>query len=229
MIKDNTLHKYRIAHISDIHYRGGQQRHKEYRDAFTHFFRKCHELDVTHIVITGDIFHTKTQGITPEVIDELTWFFRSCAATASTHIMLGNHDGNLTNLNRQDAISPIVNAIDSDQIFLYKESCVYAIDEMLNICVFSCFDEENWDDVKPEDGKLNIALYHGSVVGSMTDQSWYMESSVDVSFFNGFDFVMLGDIHKMQFLDDGETELLIDESELINYPDAEIIRYIDDA
>ena len=114
----------KVAHISDIHYRG-LIRHAEYRKAFKYFFKKCKKLKITHIVITGDIFHTKTQGISPEVIDELSWFFKSCSKLASTHIILGNHDLNLTNPDRQDAISPIINALNDNNLHLYKKSGVY--------------------------------------------------------------------------------------------------------
>ena len=68
------------------------------------------------------------------------------------------------------------------------------------MAVFSCFDEENWKNVKPESGKTNIATFHGSVRGSLTDEDWALDSDVKSDFFDGFDYVMLGDIHKQQFL-----------------------------
>ena len=66
---------------------------------------------------------------------------------------------------------------------------------------FSCFDEENWQDFKPIEDKINIALFHGAIAKSTTDVGWEIESGCDLSLFVGFDFGMFGDIHKCQYLD----------------------------
>lgn len=71
-------------------------------------------------------------------------------------------------------------------------------------CVFSCFDEENWNIVKPTDN-ISIALFHGAVAGSLTDIDWSLDGEVPVSFFDAFDFGLLGDIHKRQFLNSKKT------------------------
>ena len=62
--------------------------------------------------------------------------------------------------------------------------------------MLSVFDEDNW--TKPTDtDKINIAFYHGSVSGVKTDVGWVMDhGDHDVSIFEGFDYAMLGDIHK---------------------------------
>ena len=100
----------KIAHLADVHFRG-LSRHEEYRRAFKDFFEQCEETKPDHIVIAGDIVHSKTHGISPELVDILTWWFNGMAQIAPTHIILGNHDGLITNKDRQDAISPIVNAL----------------------------------------------------------------------------------------------------------------------
>ena len=66
--------------------------------------------------------------------------------------------------------------------------------------MLSIFDRENW--VEPNSKGINIALYHGAVMGSTTGTGWAMEhGDDDVSIFKGHDFAMLGDIHKPQILD----------------------------
>lgn len=194
----------KIAHIADVHFRG-MSRHDEYKNAFEEFFQQCKEIKPDHIVIAGDIVHSKTHGISPELVDILTWWFKSMAATAKTHIILGNHDGLVSNRDRQDAISPIVNAIDDENLLLYKFSGNYKTTD--NICwnVFSCFDEENWNIVKPQPDHINIALYHGAVRGSEIESDWEIEGEVEAKIFDGFDFVMLGDIHKRQYLNKEKT------------------------
>jgi DNA repair exonuclease SbcCD ATPase subunit len=198
----------RFAHISDIHWRG-LKRHDEYRNIFSKIFLSLKEEKPDIIFIGGDIVHSKTQGISPELIDNLNWWFNSLAAIAPTHIILGNHDGLILNKDRQDAITPIINALNNDNIKLYKDSGTYPIlqtinGKMVNWCVFSCFDEENWDKVRPVEGEINIACFHGAVWGSKTDIDWELEGEVNLSFFEDFDFTFLGDIHKLQYLDSEE-------------------------
>ena len=194
----------KIAHLADVHFRG-LSRHEEYRRAFEDFFQQCEEIKPDHILIAGDIVHSKTHGISPELVDILTWWFRSMAETAPTHIILGNHDGLISNKDRQDAISPIINAINHKNLYLYKDSGNYPLGGKGegNICwnVFSCFDEESWHKVKPLEGYTNIAVYHGAVRGSEVESDWEIDGEVEASIFEGFDFVMLGDIHKRQYLD----------------------------
>lgn len=189
----------RIAHLADIHWRG-LSRHAEYRKSFTSCFEKLRLAAPDRIFIGGDIVHSKTQGISPELIECLTWWFRGLSEIAEVDVILGNHDGILFNQDRQDAISPILDAINHPRIHLYKQSGTYPLSPGFNWCVFSCFDEGNWGLVQPIAGETNIALFHGPVRGSSTDIDWAIEGEVDASFFDRFDFAMLGDIHRMQFL-----------------------------
>jgi len=191
----------RCIHIADMHFRG-MSRHEEYKKSFEDFFDKARALQPNIIFVGGDIVHSKTQGISPELIDLLSWWFRGLNDIAPTHIILGNHDGLISNKHRQDAISPIVNALELNQTTLYKNSGIYPTGiPGFNWGVFSCFDEENWKSVKPVDGEVNIALFHGGVLGSTTDINWDIEGEIETTFFDGFDFAFLGDIHRMQYLD----------------------------
>jgi DNA repair exonuclease SbcCD ATPase subunit len=190
----------RIIHIADIHWRG-LSRHKEYVQVFEKLFSKIVKLKPDLIYVGGDIVHSKTQGISPELIDNLIWWFKSMGDICPTHVILGNHDGLMMNKDRQDAITPILTALDHPNIFLYKESGMYpVVGTELTWCVFSCFDEENWVNVKPVPGRINIALYHGAVRGSLTDTDWTIDGEVNASIFKDFDFALLGDIHKRQYL-----------------------------
>ena len=150
---------FKCAHFADIHFRG-LSRHDEYREVFSRVFDQLAKMDLDAIFIGGDIVHSKTQGISPELIDVLVWWFKGLANIAPTHVILGNHDGLILNKDRQDAISPIIQAIGDDRIFLYKDTGTYRLDNQnVSWCVFSCFDEENWSKVKPSDN-ISIALFH---------------------------------------------------------------------
>lgn len=201
-----TSSKIKICQISDIHWRGST-RHEEYTKAFEQLFKQLKEEEVPPnlIVCTGDIFHTKTQGITPEVIDKITWMFRELLKIAPVRVILGNHDGNLANAARQDAISPILKAMNEEHILLFKESGTFVdpIYDEIAWSAFSCFDKENWNKALPMKDKINIGLYHGSIVGCLTDTGHRMTTGEEnISRFVEYDFVMMGDIHKTQFMAD---------------------------
>ncbi len=192
---------YRIAHLADIHVRG-LSRHDEIRSVISDFCESARSNSVDCIVIAGDIWHTKTTGMSPEAIELLSWMFRSMADVAPLHVTLGNHDGALTNLSRQDAISPILNALSDERIKLYKSSGSYLIDDDVALCVYSLFDQEKWEDVMPLKGKYNVAVYHGPVAGAKSETDWELEAPVNVKWFDdkGYDIVLLGDIHRQQYL-----------------------------
>lgn len=202
----------KIAHIADVHWRG-LSRHGEYREVFEAFIKNVVDSRVEHVYVGGDIFHTKTSGISPEYIDQLRWWLCAMAEVACVHLTLGNHDGNLVNMSRQDAVSPIVDALKNPRINLYKKSGVYEFAPGFTWCVFSLFDEEGWKDVEPVPGKVNIASYHGPVRGATTESGWAVEDGLTVGFFERFDFCFLGDIHRMQHLATRETEVISHDAE----------------
>lgn len=212
----------RIAHIADVHYRG-LNRHDEYREVFSAFVEDARTMGVEHVFVGGDIWHTKTTGLSPEYINEIAWWIDSLASIGDVHLTLGNHDGNLTNVSRQDAVSPIVNLLNNPRVHLYKMSGVYQFAPGFNWCIFSLFDIEGWKLVKPVPGDINIACYHGPVWGAKTETDWAIEEGLKIDDFRAYDFALLGDIHKTQFLDYRIVEMEIDEADLAKYPDAEII------
>ncbi len=191
---------YKFAHFADVHWRG-LSRHDEYKRAFTKAFQTLKEQNVDAIFIAGDIVHSKTQGISPELIDSLCWWFREFSEIAPTYVTLGNHDGLILNKDREDAISPIIRALNLPNLHLIKMTEKLSFDDNVDIVNFSCFDEESWDEMTPTPEKINIAVFHGAVRGSKTDIDWEMEGEVESSMFAGYDFVFLGDIHKHQYLE----------------------------
>jgi len=196
----------RISHLSDIHFRS-MSRHDELKKIFEAFADDAKKNNIDHIFIGGDTWHTKLHGISPEFIDLFVWWIDLLSSIAPVHMILGNHDVALNNLSRQDAISPLIKAINNSRVFLYKTSGVYNFAPGFNWCVFSIIDQENWDDVKPVPGDVNIAVYHGSIQGASSDE-YEVKEGLTVDFFKdrGFKFAMLGDIHAFQFLDYREIE-----------------------
>jgi len=190
----------KFAHISDTHIKNLKY-HYEYRVVFNQLYNILQEQKVDYIIHCGDIAHTKTQ-ISPEFVEMCSDFFRNLAEIAPTYIILGNHDGNLKNSSRQDALTPIVDALALPNLHLLKDSGETHIDDKFCLNVLSVFDRANW--IKPtDDSKINIALYHGSISNCKTDMNWTMVNGEDtISIFEDHDFAMLGDIHRRQYLDE---------------------------
>mgnify|MGYP003650268118 CR=1 FL=1 len=183
----------KFAHIADTHIRNLKY-HEEYQIIFNKIYADLKKENVDYIIHCGDICHTKTQ-ISPEYVEMASNFLSSLADIAPTYVILGNHDGNLRNDDRQDSITPIVDALDHKNLHLLKNSGETILNDNFALNVLSVFDTDNW--AKPTDkSKANIALYHGSVTGCMTDIGWKMEHGEnDISIFKDFDYAMLGDIH----------------------------------
>ena len=188
----------KIAHFADTHIRN-LKFHDEYRFVFNQIYKKLLSQKPDYIVHCGDLAHTKTQ-LSPEYFALASEFLKNLADIAPTYVILGNHDGNLKNSDREDAVSPIVNALNHPQLHLLKNSGRVSPQSGLSLNVLSIFDRGAW--MRPKTGDINIALYHGAVMGSKTGSGWAMEhGDDDISIFKGHDFVMLGDIHKPQILD----------------------------
>ena len=188
----------RFAHIADTHIRNLKY-HFEYKEVFKQLYKSLKEEKVDYIIHCGDIAHTKTQ-ISPEFVDLCREFFDSLSDIAPTYIILGNHDGNLRNNSRQDAISPIVRALNKSSLILLRNAGETKLNDNYTLNVLSVFDEENW--VLPTDpSAVNIALYHGAIDKSKTDSNWTLGGDHSIEIFDDFDFAFLGDIHKTQKLD----------------------------
>ena len=184
----------KIAHVSDIHVRKLKY-HKEYRAVFEQLYEKLREEKPDIIVNTGDTFHTKLD-LSPEAIRMMSELFVGLADIAPYHMILGNHDMNLKNSGRLDAISPIVDYLEHPNIHFHKYASVVEVAPGVDLHVLSIVDPENWQTELPKD-RVNIALYHGSVVGSVTDTGWMMtHGDICLDELEKYDYALLGDIHK---------------------------------
>ena len=190
----------RFAHFGDTHIRNLKY-HKEYRVVFDQIYKKLRKLKPDAIVHCGDIAHTKTQ-ISPEFVQMCSDFFKNLADIAPTYIILGNHDGNLKNSSRLDSISPIVESLDHKNLRLLKNSEEVILNDSFALNVLSIFDEDNWNEPSELD-RVNIALYHGCIKGSMTDINFMLDhGDHPMDIFQDFDYAFLGDIHRTnQILD----------------------------
>ena len=110
----------KFAHIADTHIRNLKY-HYEYKVVFEQLYEKLREEKVDYIIHCGDIAHTKTQ-ISPEFVEVCADFLDNLSDIAPTYVILGNHDGNLRNSSRQDALTPTVAALGKPDLYLLKNS-----------------------------------------------------------------------------------------------------------
>ncbi len=192
----------RIFHISDIHIRL-YNRQKEYQDVFQKLYDyiKQNSNNNEIIIITGDLLHSKN-NLSPESILVTQDFLIHLAAICPTFLIAGNHDAILTNQQREDSITAIVQNIRIPNFFYLRNSGVYLA---ANIAIAVCSILDNkWIRAEsfqpPAKIQYKIALYHGGVGIVDTGVGHRLRGEKLVSDFDGYDFTLLGDIHKYQWL-----------------------------
>jgi len=216
LYNDDTEIRY-VYHISDIHIRN-TQRHNEYKEVFKRTYEKIRK-EATNdtnclIVLTGDIMHLKTE-MSPESIDISYTFFESLTKIAPVILIAGNHDCNLSNKDRMDALTPIVEKIGRfANLYYLKYSGIYRYNNII-FGVSSLLDGEFIYAKSINDkiiGKINqqnkykIALYHGMLKGSKMDNGYVTKNdNLTIKYFEGYDYVMLGDLHTHQFVNSRKT------------------------
>jgi DNA repair exonuclease SbcCD ATPase subunit len=183
------------------------KRHTEYRQVFKRLYTyiKQTKTDKSLIYVAGDIVHAKTD-MSPELVDLVSEFLSSLANLCPTIVIAGNHDCNLNNSSRMDALYPIIKAMNHSNLFYLKDTDVYEI-AGVHFNVMSVFDKpSDFIPASSFDGKFKIALHHGAVNNAMTDLGASLTNMhVTNDIFKGHDLVLLGDIHKYQFLNDEKT------------------------
>ena len=196
----------KIYHVSDIHIRNFK-RHDEYNRVFERLYKYIRDTytDDSLIVLTGDIVHSKTD-VTPELVEMVHIFLRNLCSISKVLMIPGNHDANLNNAHRMDALTPIVNALNEPNLLYVKDTGYFKIANRTFVH-WSVFDKEDKyvkaDKIK---GDYKIALFHGPVTGvQIRENAQLLDQNLKISDFEGFDIGLLGDIHTRQFLDGEST------------------------
>lgn len=223
-----------VYHLSDIHIRN-TQRHQEYKEVFERTYAELkkhigNNIKKSLIVLTGDIVHSKTE-LSPEVVHIVNYFFKNLIDIAPVILIAGNHDCNLSNKNRMDALSPVVDDgenddnhdIDKNPVIIKKGTCgnlyyirktgfyrfyniVFGMTSMFDkmLLVADSLDDKIYNSIKQKN-KFKIALYHGTIDKAQTDSGYKLNEQLNAGDFDGYDYVMLGDIHKYQYMNNENT------------------------
>lgn len=198
----NNSNIKQIIHISDIHIRIAE-RHDEYIQVFQNLFRMIQGIQNAVVVVTGDIVHSKL-NLSTELIQTLHFFIESLDQLHPTFYILGNHDANMHNIHRPHALATFFDKelpyyprlkqsylLETSGIYLYQ-NIAFAVSSFLNPVFYTSA-------IIPKEFR-KIALYHGGVGKYHIDNGISQMGTIGISTFDGYDAVLLGDIHLHQFL-----------------------------
>lgn len=192
-----------LIHISDIHIRP-LDRHLEYNEVFQNVYNYIRSLnkskDEIYIFLCGDILHTK-EKLLSETIILLNSFISQLSKLCKYLIVIpGNHDS-YKSADRHDSIYFIDKIGDYENlIYFNKNSCLHPTEDF-NIIYNHLFDNVTYNDFVDSENfdasKKSILLYHGLVTVS---GEFHGHDCKKVDDFAGYDYVLLGDVHQMNFL-----------------------------
>ena len=216
-----TCHIKKIIHISDIHIQL-YKRHDEYLKIFEKLYlalqKEKEQLNIPKevntnlpiiIIVTGDLLHSKCD-LSPECIHITYNFLKSLSNIMPTIVIPGNHDLNMNNKERLDSITPIIADLPStNPIHYLTKTGTYQFNNII-LSHASIFDYNIIDPntIKNDSSLTKIALYHGRVNGAELFNGLSINGEVNKlnnktitpSSFKNYDLVLLGDIHKHQFI-----------------------------
>ena len=185
----------KLVHFSDLHIRLFKD-HDLYRSILTDMLNRFKDIKPDRIVFSGDLVHSKNT-VSPELIEIVSWILTECSKITKTIIIPGNHDALISNLDRLDTLTPIINSLNNEEIVYYRDRGVYE-DENVSWCVYSQFQGNIPPDLNVATG-IKIGLFHGPIQGMTTDLGYdFGDHAYDTEKFDGLEIVLCGDIHKRQ-------------------------------
>ncbi len=208
-----------LYHISDIHIRN-VSRHDEYRSVFNKLYENLKTEQSKWdknigglVVITGDIVHSKSQ-ISPQLNIMLRDFLTNLGSIMPVIMIAGNHDLNLSNLAVPDTLTSILHKSPVDNLHYLKDSGIYqwnnvqfSVMSVLNYPLIkaSQFPDSNADSVYEKTFKVGLlhATLHGSKICTSTVP--LTSDKYKAGDFEGYDYVLLGDIHLHQYMNAKRT------------------------
>lgn len=196
----------KIYHISDIHIRNTQYHEEEYLYVFNELYKYITETKTKKslIVICGDILHNEQINNISEIL--CIDFFDNLNKLLPTIIIAGNHDYYVGTEYDNDSLQTILYKRQKElkNIYYFRESGIYEVGNIY-FSVSSLINNKDGKFISaneiPYDGKLKIALYHGPIVNTKTNTGFISEGH-QIKKFKNYDYVLLGDIHKYQYLEE---------------------------
>ena len=138
----------KLVHFSDLHVRLFKD-HALYKSILEEALRQWKDIAPDRIVFTGDLVHSKNQ-MTPELVEFIAWVLTECSKIAKTILIPGNHDFLENNMERLDALTPVVDSLKNEMVVYYKNRGVYT-DQNIDWCVYSLMDHNIPPDIEKSD------------------------------------------------------------------------------
>ena len=201
-----------LFHISDIHIRNDEQRFQEFRLVFENLFftikthLKYHK-NSSLIIVTGDILD-KGLYMSAHAVQLLKYFVDGLTKLAKTIIIPGNHDdkkevGDST----LDSLSAIFAHHNNESLYYLKHSGIYHFGTNLVFGHTSVIDKKLITaEMIQNNDRHKIAIFHGMVDAKTKDQDGAFllrDCDFSVNHFKGYSKVLLGDVHKIQKIGEG--------------------------
>jgi len=200
-----------IYHISDVHIKLFKD-HDEYEEVFETLYEYLRsEFDNCGgegiIVLTGDILHSKSD-LSSNCVKLTSMFLDKLSDIMNLFIIMGNHDINMSNRDHLDGLSPIIDALDKDSIYYLPKSGVYNYGN-ISFVVSSVADGNNIIKIKDLNvanlQKYTIGLYHGITGKCLNDSNIVLPNNNPINNFKDYDYVLLGDVHRHQYMNEDKT------------------------
>jgi DNA repair exonuclease SbcCD nuclease subunit len=213
-----------IVHISDIHIRTGDKhkcRYDEYMFVFAELAKQIRrwQSEGKHIcvVVTGDVFHHKSK-IESAGIVIFHEFLGLLNQLADTILICGNHDFLQENIEEGaiDMIQAMLHNRNLSNVTYLRKSGVHKINNILfglvaiqdvlqqgaasatiQNAVLPSFPKPSSTDLDSE-FDISVALFHGMLNGCSLQNYTTSPTGVPCEWFDGYDIVLLGDIHLRQ-------------------------------
>lgn len=225
MVRDIT-HIIHIADLHIRTGDPDRARIEEYQAVFDEFLRTLRDLDCVQqgscvTVIAGDVFHNKGR-IESAGFQLFSKFLTKLSKLTPVFFICGNHDFRQEDLRIPDMLESMLDPWDEDggdaaarRIYYLKSTGLHefgnvgfgvvSVKDSLasgnthgNAKVFPIFPSSAGFS---KDVKYRVALYHGTIRASKLQNdmnSSAVSGSVTLSWFKGYDAVLLGDVHKQQ-------------------------------
>jgi len=211
-LENNKIFKLQLViyHMADIHIQNKKERYDEYQQIFDKIY-KLLENDSREkiIVIAGDLYDNKIIFKT-NTLKFVSKFIGKLSKYGDVILINGNHDLSMINETLESTIESMLTLSEEldknllKNIHYLNENKIYKI-KGINFGLTTMFSKQITKIPDKKSNELYVGLFHGKVYGAKTDLKYNVtegESSFRTTDFNEYDIVLLGDIHKHQFLDE---------------------------
>lgn len=206
-----------IIHLSDIHIRTGsteKSRFNEYNMVFDNLKNSLSNLECIKqkkalIVVLGDLFQEKNKIESPGLL-LYNKFISLLTNIAPVYVIQGNHDYRQDQPEAPDMISSITYGQNNNNFHYLNKTGIYEIGNI----GFSLVDIKETLKSGNTSGQVDqlpifpnqfsnnvqhkIALFHGTIINSTLQNYDQSKEGYPLNWFDGFDLVLLGDVHLRQ-------------------------------